>query len=79
MKEEHEEAIETWFQLYANDVFNYLVYYTYSQDVEDLLQETFIKAWTHLGKQKTIADPKAWLLSIARNTAIDAIRKKKWC
>ncbi len=71
------ETIETWFELYANDVFNYLVYYTYSHDVEDLVQETFIKAWTHLGKQNKIVDPKAWLLSIARNTAIDAMRKMK--
>lgn len=72
----NEETIEMWFQLYGHDVFNYLVYYTYSRDVEDLVRKTFIKAWFNLRKRR-IEDPKAWLLSIARNTAIDAIRKRK--
>ncbi|KPV43008.1 RNA polymerase sigma factor [Alicyclobacillus ferrooxydans] len=73
----HENTIETWFDSYGQDVFNYLVYYTSSIDVEDLVQETFTKAWIKLRNYGEIENPKAWLFSIARNTATDAIRKKK--
>src|ERR1700690_3481577 len=47
-------------------------------EAEDIAQDTFVKAWSNLKKY----DPKAskfktWLLRIARNTAIDFLRKKK--
>lgn len=73
----HEDIIETWFDSYAQEVFNYLVYYTSAIDVEDLVQETFTKAWIRLRNYGEIENPKAWLFSIARNTARDAMRKRK--
>ncbi|WP_301109959.1 sigma factor, partial [Sporosarcina sp.] len=38
------EIISNWFYLYSQDVFNFLVYYSGTRDVEDLVQEVFIKA-----------------------------------
>ncbi|MBI4433687.1 sigma-70 family RNA polymerase sigma factor [Candidatus Uhrbacteria bacterium] len=41
---------------------------------EDIAQETFVKAWRHLSAFDTRRSFPAWLLRIARNTAIDWIR-----
>lgn len=47
------------------------------EDSEDITQETFIKAWQKLSKFDTEKNFKAWLFGIAKNTAIDKLRKKK--
>ena len=65
--------IEDWFYEFEKDVTNFLVYYTGRTDVEDLVQETFIKAFMQKDCKQS---PKAWLLKIARNTAIDETRRK---
>ena len=38
-----------------------------SQDAEDVLQETWLSAYTHLDQLTDPAAEKAWLLTIARN------------
>ncbi|WP_026584448.1 RNA polymerase sigma factor [Bacillus sp. J33] len=68
--------VEQWFCEYEKDITNYLVYFTGSLDVEDLVQETFLKAFQSFGHFKFDANPKTWLISIARNTAIDFYRKR---
>ncbi|WHY66059.1 RNA polymerase sigma factor [Neobacillus sp. SuZ13] len=73
---ERGHQIEKWFIQYEQDVTNYLVYYTGSVDVEDLVQETFLRAFRALSQFKNDSSPKTWLISIARNTAIDFYRKK---
>ncbi|WP_462411246.1 RNA polymerase sigma factor [Neobacillus sp. Marseille-QA0830] len=73
---ERTHLIENWFIEYEKDVTNYLVYYTGSRDVEDLVQETFLRAFRAFSQYKKEAAPKTWLISIARNTAIDFYRKK---
>lgn len=73
---EQSHQIEKWFIEYEKDVTNYLVYYTGTNDVEDLVQETFLRAIRALNRFKNESSPKTWLISIARNTAIDFYRKK---
>ena len=46
-------------------------------DAEDISQETFVKAWKMLDRYKMTGTFKAWIFAIARNTAIDKLRKKK--
>ncbi|MFE8703327.1 RNA polymerase sigma factor [Cytobacillus sp. FJAT-54145] len=70
------QQIEKWFYKYEKDILNYLIYYTGSMDVEDLVQDTFIKAYQAYDRYRSDANPKTWLISIARNTAIDSYRKK---
>jgi RNA polymerase sigma-70 factor (ECF subfamily) len=69
--------ISDWFNLYSHDVYNFLVYYTGSTDVEDMVQDVFIKAFKEQKNFKEKSSPKTWLISIARNVAIDEIRKRK--
>ncbi|MDB5266594.1 MAG: sigW [Parcubacteria group bacterium] len=46
-------------------------------EAEDLTQETFMKAWANLHRFDRTKNFKTWLLSIARNSATDFLRKKK--
>lgn len=68
-------VISEWFHEYKHDVYHFLVYYTGKRDVEDLVQEVFIRCIKSSNKE--IGNPKAWLLTIARNVAINASRKSK--
>lgn len=69
--------IEEWFRLYSDDVYHFLVSYTGTWEVEDLLQEVFIKAFKKFGTYNGDAAPRTWLYAIARNTAIDEKRKRR--
>ncbi|MDZ5471382.1 RNA polymerase sigma factor [Bacillus sp. 31A1R] len=68
--------IEQWFYEYEIDILNYLIYYTGMRDVEDLVQDTFLRAFNAFHSYRSDANPRTWLISIARNTAIDHFRKK---
>src|SRR6185295_15729374 len=47
------------------------------EEAEDIAQNTFLKAWKYLRRYKKGANFKTWLFAIARNSAIDHLRKKK--
>lgn len=70
-------SIEEWFNLYAQQVHNYLVYFTRNRDVEDLVQETFLKALRKIDSYNETSSPVTWLISIARHLAIDDHRRLK--
>ena len=72
-----EEKISQWFFEYSDDIYQFLLYKLGSSDVEDLVQEVFIRALKSLKTFKGNSSPKTWLYSIARNMAIDEIRKRK--
>lgn len=69
--------ISEWFYLYNKDIYHFLVYYIGSSDVEDLVQEVFIRAIKGIDSFQEKSSPKTWLLSIARNVGIDEIRRRK--
>lgn len=71
------EVITEWFNKYSDEVYNFLIYYTGSADVDDIVQETFMKALNRIDSFKREASPKTWLISIARNVAIDEMRKRE--
>lgn len=47
------------------------------EDAEDVTQETFVKTWRALTTFDVSKSFRPWLMEIARNTAIDALRKKR--
>ncbi|MUK89433.1 sigma-70 family RNA polymerase sigma factor [Ornithinibacillus sp. L9] len=73
----HNDIISDWFEEYGNDIYHFLIYRIGPSDAEDLLQEVFIKALKGYKSFKQNSSPKTWLLSIARNVAIDESRKRK--
>ncbi|MBI5766661.1 MAG: sigma-70 family RNA polymerase sigma factor [Verrucomicrobia bacterium] len=67
-------------RLHHARVFNYLRQMTrHHQDAEDLTQQTFIKAHRHLASFDRARPILNWLLTIARNSALNHFRDtKKW-
>ncbi|MCL6446138.1 MAG: RNA polymerase sigma factor [Alicyclobacillus sp.] len=68
--------IQALYLEYSNDVHKFLVYFTRSWDVDDLVQETFMKALKGIDQYRG-GNARAWLLAIARNVAIDHLRRLK--
>lgn len=48
-----------------------------NKDAEEITQESFLKVWKHIEKFKQKEKFKTWIYTIARNTTIDWLRKKK--
>jgi RNA polymerase sigma-70 factor, ECF subfamily len=69
--------ISEWYYLYNKDIYHFLVYYIGSSDVEDLVQEVFIRAIKGFDTYQKRSSPKTWLISIARHVGIDEIRRRK--
>lgn len=44
---------------------------------EDIVQETFVKIWKNLRRFDSTKSFKTWIFAIAKNTAYDALKKKK--
>nr|WP_281170929.1 RNA polymerase sigma factor [Paucisalibacillus globulus] len=62
-------------------MYNFFIYRVGETDVDDLVQEVFIRAMNGLTGFQENSSPKTWLYSIAKNIAIDEIRRrnrKKW-
>ena len=46
-------------------------------EAEDMVQETFIKAWKHIGTYEGRASFRSWLYKIATNTCLDFLDSKR--
>ncbi|WP_233260504.1 RNA polymerase sigma factor [Paenisporosarcina sp. OV554] len=70
--------IEELYDEFRDDVYHFSLYFTNNkQEAEDITQETFIKVMKNIHQLKDVSKKKTWLLSIAKNTAIDLKRKQK--
>lgn len=73
-----EKALETLFRRYFRQIYAFIYKYAGgTKDAEDIAQETFLKVWRNLKKFDKTKSFKTWIFSIAKNTAIDFLRKKK--
>lgn len=73
-----DESERILFEMFYNKV--YKTAYLFTKDhylAQDVVQETFEKAFKQLHRLKNPENAGAWLGSIATNTAIDLMRKKK--
>ena len=69
------DKIIEWYDAYSVAIFKYILKLIKDeQQAEDLMQDTFIKAYTY---RKNIDYPKTFLYTIAHNITIDYIRKRK--
>lgn len=63
---------------YLDSVYQFA--YRYVQDreeAEDVAQEAFVRAWKNLESFDTARNFKTWLFAIAKNAALDFLKKKK--
>ncbi len=73
-----EEAFALLMERHLPLVYKFV--YRYLQNVDDtndVTQETFIKAWRYMRKFDTQKKFTTWVLAIAKNTALDFIKRKK--
>jgi RNA polymerase sigma-70 factor, ECF subfamily len=63
---------------YLKPVYNFLYHFVSDREaLDDITQETFIKAWKNIKKFDRERSFKVWIFSIAKNTAFDYLKKKK--
>lgn len=71
-------ALEAIYYRYKTALFNMAYRYTYDRSTaEDLLQEIFIKVFTHLGDIRTTQTFTGWVYRIALNTCYSHLRGKR--
>jgi len=71
-----QDAFTQLIQCHKNQVFAILSRYERdSHRVEDLAQDTFLKAWRRLGQYRASAPFQHWISRIAVNVALDHIRR----
>lgn len=71
-------ALKNIYEIMGNAVYSYA--YTISRDkqlAEDIAQDVFIKILSNADSYKMGRNPRAWIMSITHNEAVDAIRKRK--
>ncbi|MEE3080471.1 MAG: RNA polymerase sigma factor [Bdellovibrionota bacterium] len=69
------------FQTHYNETKDFvrtIIYWIVRSEVtEDLIQETYLKAWQRFDSFEERSSFKTWVYTIARNTAFDYLRKSK--
>ncbi|MDO8600803.1 MAG: sigma-70 family RNA polymerase sigma factor [bacterium] len=72
------ESLEILIQRYLKPVYRFVYQYVGNvEDAEDITQEAFVKAWRNLQRFDRTKNFKTWIFAIAKNTAIDFLKKKK--
>ena len=69
-----EEAVRTYSPVLYNQIRRMV---TWHDDADDVLQNTFLKAWQALGSYRGDSQVSTWLYRIAINESLDFLRKKK--
>ena len=72
-------AFDTLVKKYQSPVRRFFLHQTLGNEElsDDLAQETFIKAYTHIASFKNLANFSTWLYRIAYNIFYDYIRTRK--
>ncbi len=72
------EAFPILLKRHVDGIFNFTFRLTGSrEEATDITQEASIKAWKNIDRFKVGEKWKTWVYAIARNTAIDHLRKKR--
>jgi RNA polymerase sigma-70 factor (ECF subfamily) len=73
-----DEAFRELMIRYMGPIFNFSRQYSKTdEDAEDITQDTFFKAWRHIKRFDSSKAFKPWLYAIARNTALDHLKRKR--
>jgi RNA polymerase sigma-70 factor, ECF subfamily len=72
------ELVAHWFAEHQAPLFRYLARLLGDEErAADLLQDTFVRAFSALAAQAPPPNPAAWLYRIATNLAYDALRRRR--
>lgn len=74
----NETSFEILVKRYLKPVYNTVYSYAENQaEAEDIAQEVFVKIWKNIRKFNPEKSFKSWIFAIAKNTALDALKKKR--
>ncbi|MEW9674204.1 RNA polymerase sigma factor [Ammoniphilus sp. 3BR4] len=77
--ENQEQNIKKIYREYYTEVQAFLLFFTRDKNsIDDLTQEVFIRLYKALPSFEGRSSLKSWILSIAKNVAIDYYRKQKF-
>jgi RNA polymerase sigma-70 factor (ECF subfamily) len=77
-KENNQIAFNFLLETFWNDVFGFMLKRTQNEnDAEDITIETFFKAFDKINSFDPQYKFKTWLITIAKNTHLDSLRKQK--
>lgn len=78
MKKQIKEQFLTAYDSYAEPLYRHCFFRVFSRTkAEELVQETYMRAWRYLDEGKKIDNIRAFLYRIANNLIIDDARKRK--
>lgn len=73
-----EEIFKDLIEKYTPLIFNFTAHIIGKKEAPDIVQEVFIKVWKNLKKfDPKKASFKTWIFTIAKNSAIDFLKKRK--
>ncbi|MCX6785064.1 MAG: sigma-70 family RNA polymerase sigma factor [Candidatus Komeilibacteria bacterium] len=73
-----EKSLEILINSYFKPIYRFIYHYVNnSPEAEDLTQEVFVRAWQNLSKFDQSKKFSTWLFTIAKNLALDFLKKKK--
>ena len=73
----NQAAFEFLVQRHLSPIYNFVFKYVHTvSDAEDVTQEAFVKIWKNLKKFDKNKKFKTWAFTIAKNTALDLLRRK---
>ncbi len=71
-------SLEILIKKYLKPIYFFVYKYVGNvEEAEDITQDVFVKTWRNLKKFDRQKNFKTWIFSIAKNTSIDFIRRKK--
>jgi len=72
------KSLEILIRRYLKPIYGFVYRYVgNSQDAEDITQDAFVKMWRNLKRFDKRKSFKTWVFTIAKNTAMDVLKKKK--
>jgi RNA polymerase sigma factor (sigma-70 family) len=71
-------SLDVLVKRYFRQIYFFVLKYAGTpQDSEDITQEVFLKVWKHIKRFDQKKSFRAWIFTIAKNTALDFLKKKK--
>jgi RNA polymerase sigma-70 factor (ECF subfamily) len=78
MQNAHDQEFIDAYDEFADALYRHCYFRVFSKErAEELVQETFMKAWQYVAKGNDVENMRAFLYRIANNLVIDYSRKKK--
>ena len=78
LNKDRELLVLELYELYYDDIYRFILFMIGDkQCCEDLVHDTFVRAYTAIDRYENLSSIKTWLFSIAKHLVIDEIRKRK--